>query len=103
MLCIGGMIARCVEPTKVATRAIKLSDEPPTRGSLAKIFGDVLVLTTMEQLAESLVSFGKAGLGVENMQKVLGTIFPGDPLKVHSMYANRLMEIRGLRSPGLYQ
>lgn len=63
-----------------------LSDEQPSKASLLKIIGNVLIMTTIEQVAELLVFAEKASLGVDNIQKLLAALYPGGQQQ-HLTYA----------------
>ena len=55
----------------IAQEVIDLSDEEPGQASLLKIIGNVMVLSTMEMVAEVNVFAQKAGLGAANAQRLI--------------------------------
>ena len=55
----------------IAQAVIDLSDEEPRQASLLKIIGSVMVMSTMEMVAEVNVFAEKTGLGRQNAQKLV--------------------------------
>lgn len=55
----------------IAQGVIDLSDEEPGQASLLKMIGNVMVMSTMEMVAEVNVFAEKAGLGATNAQKLV--------------------------------
>jgi 3-hydroxyisobutyrate dehydrogenase-like beta-hydroxyacid dehydrogenase len=72
----------------VGQSLIDLGGEEPGKASLLKLMGNVLIFTTMEQVAEVNVFAEKCGLGTSNMQKLIGKMFPHPP---HSVYNQRML------------
>lgn len=72
----------------VGRALIDLSGEEFTKASLLKLLGNVLIMTTMETVAEVNVFAEKCGLGTHNMAKLMNQIFPGPP---HSIYNQRML------------
>ena len=70
----------------IAGAVVDFSDEPQGRSSLLKIVGNVLIMTTMEQVAELMVLSEKSGLGVNNLRKLFAALYPGGPIKQHLLY-----------------
>jgi 3-hydroxyisobutyrate dehydrogenase-like beta-hydroxyacid dehydrogenase len=67
---------------------VDLSGEEPGKASMLKLMGNILIMTTMEQVAEVNVFSEKCGLGTQNMRKLLDQIFPGPP---HTIYNQRML------------
>ena len=67
---------------------VDLSGEKPGAASLLKHMGNVLIVLTMETLAEANVLAEKAGVGVANMRKFVDVIFPRPP---HAVYNQRML------------
>lgn len=65
-----------------------LSGEEPGTASLLKLMGNVLIMTTMEQVAEVNVFAEKTGLGTGNMEKLLTAMFPRPP---HAIYNQKML------------
>ncbi|MCJ1243552.1 hypothetical protein MMC30_000749 [Trapelia coarctata] len=75
--------------TGVVGRAVvDLAGEEPGQASLLKMIGNVMIMTTMETVAEVYVFAEKAGLGTQQMQKLMGTMFPNPP---HSIYSAKML------------
>jgi 3-hydroxyisobutyrate dehydrogenase-like beta-hydroxyacid dehydrogenase len=67
---------------------IDLSGEEPGTASLLKLMGNVLIMSTMETVAEVNVFAEKCGLGTNNMQKLMSAMFPNPP---HAIYNRRML------------
>lgn len=66
---------------------IDLSGEEHGKASLLKIIGNVMIMTTMETVAEMNVFAEKTGLGTGNIQKLI----EGFPKVAHTVYSNRMI------------
>jgi len=66
---------------------IDLGGEQPGQASLLKLIANVLIMTSMEQVAEVNVFAEKTGLGTHNMNKLMSQMFPNPP---HAIY-NQIM------------
>lgn len=64
---------------------VDFSGEEPAKASLLKVIGNVLIMTTMETIAEVYVFAEKTGLGIGNMEKLIAAMFPRPP---HLTYSN---------------
>lgn len=53
-----------------------------------KLIGNVLILTTMEQIAEACVLGEKIGLGKTHVRRLIDTMFPNPP---HTIYVERMV------------
>ncbi|TVY30374.1 putative oxidoreductase [Lachnellula hyalina] len=78
----------------VGRAIIDLSGEEPGKGSLLKLMGNVLIMNTMETVAELNVFAEKCGVGVHSMKKLMDQMFPNTP---YSIYNYRML------SGGYYQ
>lgn len=67
---------------------VDLSGEEPGKASLLKLMGNVLIMTTMETVAEVNVFAEKCGLETQNMQKLMCQVFPNPP---HAIYNRRML------------
>lgn len=72
----------------VGRAVVDLSGQEPGQASLLKMIGNVILMTTMETVAEIYVFAEKAGLGTQQMQKFMGTMFPNPP---HSVYSAKML------------
>ncbi|TVY36626.1 putative oxidoreductase-like protein [Lachnellula occidentalis] len=72
----------------VGRALIDLSGEEPGKASLLKLMGNVLIMNTMETVAELNVFAEKCGVGVQSMKKLLDQVFPNTP---HSIYNHRML------------
>ena len=52
------------------------------------MIGNVLIMTTIETVAEAHVFAEKSGLGTQHMQNLILTLFPRPP---HAVYARKMM------------
>ena len=69
---------------------VDLSGEQPSKASLLKIIGNVLIMTTIEQVAELLVFAEKSSLGGNNIRKLLAALYPGGQQQ-HMAYSGLMM------------
>ncbi|KAL6712851.1 hypothetical protein ACLMJK_009563 [Lecanora helva] len=76
---LDGVICRAV---------IDLSGENPAKATLLKNIGNVLIMTTIEQIAEALVFAEKSGLGTRHMKSLISTMFPRPP---HTVYSSKMV------------
>lgn len=67
---------------------IDLGGEEHGMASLLKLMGNVLIMSTMETVAEVNVFAEKCGLGTDNMQKLMSAMFPNPP---HAIYNRRML------------
>ncbi|KAH8588163.1 6-phosphogluconate dehydrogenase-like protein [Bisporella sp. PMI_857] len=94
LICIAAGSPESVERIKpyivgvVGHSLVDLSGEEPGKASLLKIMGNVLIISTMETVAEVNVFAEKCGLGMQNMEKLMGQMFPRPP---HAIYNQRMM------------
>ena len=65
-----------------------LSGEDPAKASLLKVIGNVLIMTTMETVAEAHVFSEKTGLGTNHMRTLISTLFPRPP---HTIYSEKMV------------
>jgi 3-hydroxyisobutyrate dehydrogenase-like beta-hydroxyacid dehydrogenase len=72
----------------VGMAVVDLSGEEPGNASLLKMIGNVLILSTMETVAELHVFAEKTGLGTPSMAKLLSTLFPRGP---HTVYSGKML------------
>ncbi|KAI9678313.1 MAG: hypothetical protein M1817_006259 [Caeruleum heppii] len=64
--------------TGVMGRAsIDFSGQEPSKATQLKVIGNTFILSMVETLSEGHVVAEKSGLGVENLQRFLETMFPG--------------------------
>ena len=66
---------------------VDLSGEEPSKASLLKVIGNVLIMTTLETVAELNVFSEKTGLGVSNMRNLIEILFPSSP---HLIYWDKM-------------
>lgn len=64
-----------------------LSDEEPAKASLLKCIGNVLIMTTIETIAEAQVFAENSGLGTKHMTTLIETMFPKPP---HTVYSSKM-------------
>lgn len=74
--------------TSIGQSLIDLSGEEAGQASLLKLMGNVLIMTTMEQVAEVNVFAEKCGLGTQNMNKLISQMFPAPP---HAIYNQKML------------
>jgi 3-hydroxyisobutyrate dehydrogenase-like beta-hydroxyacid dehydrogenase len=67
---------------------VDLSGEKHGQASLLKLMGNVLIMTTMETVAEVNVFAEKTGLGTQNMEKLMNQLFPQPP---HAIYNKKIL------------
>ena len=72
----------------VGQAVVDLSGEEPAKASLLKVIGNVLIMTTMETVAEAHVFAEKTGLGTGHMQNLIATLFPRPP---HTIYSAKMV------------
>jgi 3-hydroxyisobutyrate dehydrogenase-like beta-hydroxyacid dehydrogenase len=71
----------------VGKAIVDLSGEPPAKASLLKIIGNVVILTTIETIAEVEVFAEKTGMATSYIQQLFDTLLP-TPL--HSVYSTKM-------------
>lgn len=72
----------------IGRAVVDLSGEEPGQASLLKMIGNVILITTMETIAEVYVFAEKTGLGTQQMEKLMGTMFPNPP---HTVYSAKML------------
>lgn len=72
----------------IGRAVVDLSGEEPGQASLVKMIGNVILITTMETIAEVYVFAEKSGLGTHQMEKLMGTMFPNPP---HTVYSAKML------------
>ncbi|PLB39795.1 NAD(P)-dependent oxidoreductase [Aspergillus candidus] len=72
----------------ICRNIVDLSGEEPGTALLLKLMGNVIILATMETVAEVNVFAEKCGLGVRNMNKLMTALFPNPP---HAAYNDRML------------
>ena len=70
----------------IAQDVINLSDEEPGQASLLKMIGNVMIMSTMEMVAEVHVFAEKTGLGATNAQKLVEAF----PKAASVLYSKRM-------------
>ena len=70
----------------IAQGVIDLSGEEPGQASLLKMIGNVMILSTMEMVAEVNVFAEKVGLGTANAQKLVESF----PKAASTLYSKRM-------------
>ena len=70
----------------IAQGVIDLSGEEPGQASLLKMIGNVMILSTMEMVAEVNVFAEKVGLGTANAQKLVEAF----PKATSALYSKRM-------------
>ena len=62
---------------RICRAVVDLSGEEPAKASLLKCIGNVLIMTTIEQIAEAHVFAEKSGLGTKHLASLIETMFQG--------------------------
>ena len=70
----------------IAQDVINLSDEEPGQASLLKMIGNVMIMSTMEMVAEVNVFAEKTGLGAANAQRLVEAF----PKAASMLYSKRM-------------
>lgn len=78
----------CSPHPRIGESIIDLRGEAHGVASLLKLMGNVLIMCTMETVAEVNVFAEKCGLGTNNMQKLVSAMFPRPP---HAVYNRRML------------
>ena len=73
---------------RICRAVVDLSGEEPAKASLLKCIGNVLIMTTIEQIAEAHVFAEKSGLGTKHMTSLIETMFPRPP---HTVYSSKMV------------
>lgn len=73
------------DKSSVGRAVIDYSDQEHGKASLLKLIGNVFIVNMIETIAEGLTLAEKNDLGVENLQKMLGVVFPG-PYMIYSKH-----------------
>ena len=71
----------------IGRAVVDLGGEEPAKASLLKCIGNVLIMTTIEAIAEVHVFAEKSGLGTEHMTTLIETMFPRPP---HTVYSSKM-------------
>jgi 3-hydroxyisobutyrate dehydrogenase-like beta-hydroxyacid dehydrogenase len=93
LVCVMAGRASAVEQVKPYTKGvmgranIEYPDQPAGNATLLKVIGNTFVLNMVSQLSEGLVLAEKSGLGVDNLQSFISTMFPGP----YTAYAQRMI------------
>ncbi|KAL5119145.1 hypothetical protein ACEQ8H_002852 [Pleosporales sp. CAS-2024a] len=66
---------------------IEYPDQPAGNATLLKVIGNTFILNMVSQLSESHVLAEKSGLGADNLQTFISTMFPGP----YTAYSQRLL------------
>jgi 3-hydroxyisobutyrate dehydrogenase-like beta-hydroxyacid dehydrogenase len=66
---------------------IEYPDQPAGNATLLKVIGNTFILNMVSQLSEGHVLAEKSGLGVENLQTFISTMFPGP----YTAYSQRML------------
>lgn len=66
---------------------IEYPDQPAGNATLLKVVGNTFILNMVSQLSEGHVLAEKSGLGVENLQAFISTMFPGP----YTAYSQRML------------
>ena len=77
----------CLTATSIGRAVVDLSGEEPSKAALLKVIGNVLIMTTMETVAELSVFSEKSGLGTTNMRSLIETLLPSSP---HMIYWDKM-------------
>ena len=92
---------------RICRAVVDLSGEEPAKSSLLKCIGNVLIMTTIEQIAEAHVFAEKSGLGTTHMASLIEIMFPSPP---HTVYSSKMVsgdyakgEVRTMQSKFLGQ
>ena len=72
---------------RICRAVVDLSGEEPAKASLLKCVGTVLIMTTIEQIAEAHVFAEKSGLGTKHMASLIETMFRRPP---HTVYSSKI-------------
>lgn len=73
---------------RICRAVLDLSGEEPAISSLLKCNGNVLITTTIEQIAEAHVFAEKSGLGIKHMASLIENMFPRPP---HTSYSSKMV------------
>ena len=73
---------------RICRALVDLSGEEPAKSSLLKCIGNVLIMTTIEQIAEAHVFAEKSGLGTKHMASLIENMFPRPP---HTVYSPKMV------------
>jgi 3-hydroxyisobutyrate dehydrogenase-like beta-hydroxyacid dehydrogenase len=74
--------------TGVMARAnIEYPDQPAGNATLLKVIGNTFIINMVSQLSEGHVLAEKSGLGVDNLQAFISTMFPGP----YTAYSQRML------------
>jgi 3-hydroxyisobutyrate dehydrogenase-like beta-hydroxyacid dehydrogenase len=93
LVCVIAGKASAVEKVKPYTKGvmgradIEYPDQPAGNATLLKVIGNTFILNMVSQLSEGHVLAEKSGLGVENLQAFISTMFPGP----YTAYSQRML------------
>ena len=71
----------------IGRAVVDLSGEEPAKASLLKCIGNVLIMTTIQTIAEAHAFAEKSGLGTGHMARLIDTMFPQPP---HTVYSRKM-------------
>jgi 3-hydroxyisobutyrate dehydrogenase-like beta-hydroxyacid dehydrogenase len=93
LVCVMAGKKAAVEKVKPYTKGvmgradIDYPDQPAGSATLLKVIGNTFILNMVSQLSEAHVLAEKSGLGVENLQSFISTMFPGP----YTAYSQRML------------
>jgi 3-hydroxyisobutyrate dehydrogenase-like beta-hydroxyacid dehydrogenase len=94
LICVLAGKRAAVEKVKPYTKGvmgradIEYPDQPAGNATLLKVIGNTFILNMVSQLSEGHVLAEKSGLGVENLQAFISTLFPGP----YTAYSQRMLD-----------
>jgi 3-hydroxyisobutyrate dehydrogenase-like beta-hydroxyacid dehydrogenase len=94
LVCVIAGKKAAVEKVKPYTKGvmgradIEYPDQPAGNATLLKVIGNTFILNMVSQLSEGHVLAEKSGLGVENLQAFISTMFPGP----YTAYSQRMLD-----------
>jgi 3-hydroxyisobutyrate dehydrogenase-like beta-hydroxyacid dehydrogenase len=94
LVCVIAGKKSAVEKVKPYTKGvmgradIEYPDQPAGNATLLKVIGNTFILNMVSQLSEGHVLAEKSGLGVENLQAFISTMFPGP----YTAYSQRMLD-----------
>jgi 3-hydroxyisobutyrate dehydrogenase-like beta-hydroxyacid dehydrogenase len=94
LVCVIAGNKAAVEKVKPYTKGvmgradIEYPDQPAGNATLLKVIGNTFILNMVSQLSEGHVLAEKSGLGVENLQAFISTMFPGP----YTAYSQRMLD-----------
>lgn len=70
----------------IGRAVVDLSDQQPGAASLLKVIGNVLIVNTIETVAEAHVLAEKTGLNIQHLHNAISVLFGG----AHALYSKRM-------------